>query len=341
MQRRGLDDATMTQPSISEWLALSEQERVRHVAALKPYAGEGSELLEVVVDLFRKEFGHLRGLKINGPGVYHGGSWVIGASHPLVFDKRLLPPTFLGIQVHKTTAHPLPVEFQNQERPRGYVWSPNNFSRFVDRCGDEVRRELENPNMTREDMLHALIGEPYEEFVTRCRGWVAEGRIPPFEGCGTGMEPRITVGDLLDQDVEVIVNSWNRNIIPWWLLLPQGVSGAIKRRAGYAPFWELGRLGPIPLGGAVVTGAGRLPHQGIIHVAGISMLWRSSERAIRGCVRSALDIARERGFRSIAFPLIGAGTGGFSPERALNIMQEEMQQSNYEGEVRIVRFRRE
>jgi len=28
-------------------------------------------------------------------------------------------------------------------------------------------------------------------------------------------------GDLLDQRVEVIVNTWNRNIIPWWLLLPQ------------------------------------------------------------------------------------------------------------------------
>lgn len=39
----------------------------------------------------------------------------------------------------------------------------------------------------------------------------------------------VVEGDLLDQDVEVIVNARNRNIIPWWLLLPQGVSGAIKR----------------------------------------------------------------------------------------------------------------
>ena len=93
-----------------------------------------------------------------------------------------------------------------------------------------------------------------------------------------------------DQDVEVIVNAWNRNIIPWWLLLPQGVSGAIKRRAGYEPFRELARHGPIPLGGAVETSAGRLPFRAIIHVAGISMFWRSSERAIRGCVRSALGI---------------------------------------------------
>ena len=50
-------------------------------------------------------------------------------------------------------------------------------------------------------------------------------------------------GDLLDQDVEVIVNAWNRNLIPWWLLLPQGVSGAIKRRDGTAPFHEVGKHG--------------------------------------------------------------------------------------------------
>ena len=154
------------------------------------------------------------------------------------------------------------------------------------------------------------------------------------------MEIRVTDGDLLDQDVDVIVNAWNRNIIPWWLLLPQGVSGAIKRRAGYSPFRELGRRGPIPLGGAVETCAGRLPFRGIIHVAGISMLCRSSERAIRSCVRSALDIAQERGYRSIAFPIIGAGTGGFSPERALDIMQNETRKVDYDGEVRFVRFRR-
>ena len=64
------------------------------------------------------------------------------------------------------------------------------------------------------------------------------------------MVPEIVDGDLLDQPVDVIVNAWNRNIIPWWLLLPQGVSGAIKRRAGVRPFLEVGRAGPIPLGSA-------------------------------------------------------------------------------------------
>jgi O-acetyl-ADP-ribose deacetylase (regulator of RNase III) len=154
------------------------------------------------------------------------------------------------------------------------------------------------------------------------------------------MTLRVCDGDLLDQDVEVIVNAWNRNIIPWWLLLPQGVSGAIKRRAGYEPFRELARRGPIPLGGAVETSAGRLPFRAIIHVAGISLFWRSSEGAIRGCVRSALGIARQQGYRSIAFPLIGAGTGGYPPEKVLEIMHGEAGRNEYDGEVRIVRFAR-
>jgi len=152
------------------------------------------------------------------------------------------------------------------------------------------------------------------------------------------MTLRVYEGDLLDQDVEVIVNAWNRNIIPWWLLLPQGVSGAIKRRAGYGPFRELARHGPIPLGGAVQTGAGRLPFRAIIHVAGINMFWRSSERAIRGCVRSALGIAREKSYRTIAFPLIGAGTGGYASEKVLEIMQDEAEKNEFDGEIRIVRF---
>ena len=69
------------------------------------------------------------------------------------------------------------------------------------------------------------------------------------------ISPSVIEGNLLDQDVDVIVNAWNRNIIPWWLLLPQGVSGAIKKRGGYQPFVELGKRGPIPLGGAVLTSA--------------------------------------------------------------------------------------
>lgn len=150
---------------------------------------------------------------------------------------------------------------------------------------------------------------------------------------------RIVEGDLLDQAVEVIVNAWNRNIIPWWLLLPQGVSGAIKRRAGYQPFRELASYGPIPLGGAVVTGAGKLPYRAIIHVAGINMFWRSTRHSIRQSVLSAMEIARQQDYHSIAFPVIGAGTGGFGEEGALALMLEALAEVEHSAEVIIVRYR--
>lgn len=146
-------------------------------------------------------------------------------------------------------------------------------------------------------------------------------------------------GDLLDQPVEVIVNAWNRNIIPWWLLLPQGVSGAIKRRGGTQPFREVARHGPMPLGSAVLTSAGRLPFRGIIHVAGISMFWRSSERSVRDSVRHAMRLVLAEKFASVAFPLIGAGSGGGSEERIEALMLEELGKIEYAGEVRLVKFR--
>jgi len=145
-------------------------------------------------------------------------------------------------------------------------------------------------------------------------------------------------GDLLDQPVDVIVNAWNRNIIPWWLLLPQGVSGDIKRRAGNQPFRELARLGPIPLGEAVLTSAGQLPFQAIIHVAGINLLWRSSEKSVRNSVTNAMKLVIENKFESIAFPLIGSGSGGAKQERVRQWMLDELGRIEFDGEVRVVEY---
>jgi O-acetyl-ADP-ribose deacetylase (regulator of RNase III) len=153
------------------------------------------------------------------------------------------------------------------------------------------------------------------------------------------MNVTIIEGDLLDQDVDVIVNAWNRNIIPWWLLLPQGVSGAIKKRGGTGPFKELQKHGAIALGEAVLTSAGRLRFKGIIHVAGINMLWRASERSIRDSVRNAMKLAADHGFHSIAFPLIGAGSGGFNGERAKDFMLDELQKLESPLEVTVVVFK--
>lgn len=153
------------------------------------------------------------------------------------------------------------------------------------------------------------------------------------------MQVHVIHGDLLEQPVEVIVNAWNRNIIPWWLLIPQGVSGAIKRKGGVQPFREVAKHGPIPLGEAVLTSAGRLGFRGIIHVAGINMLWRSSEISVRKSVQSALKITREKGFKSIALPLIGAGSGGGSPEQIQAYILDELSKISFDGDVYIVKYR--
>ncbi|MGH7137968.1 MAG: macro domain-containing protein [Pirellulales bacterium] len=154
------------------------------------------------------------------------------------------------------------------------------------------------------------------------------------------MNVTVVEGDLLDQDVHVIVNAWNRNIIPWWLLLPQGVSGAIKRRGGAQPFKELAKGGPMPLGSARLTSAGSLAFKGIIHVAGINMFWRASERSVRDSVRNAVSLAHEKGFTSIAFPLIGAGSGGFNQERAKALLLDELARIDVPIAVKVVVFKR-
>jgi O-acetyl-ADP-ribose deacetylase len=146
-------------------------------------------------------------------------------------------------------------------------------------------------------------------------------------------------GNLLDQRVEVIVNAWNRNVFPWWLLLPQGVSGEIKRRGGTEPFRELRRHGVLPLGAAVLTGAGTLPFRGIIHVAGIGFLWRASRYSIELSVRNAVALATRHQFESMAFPLLGAGTGGHPARDVEQIIGYTLGELEFAGEIHIVRYR--
>jgi O-acetyl-ADP-ribose deacetylase len=146
-------------------------------------------------------------------------------------------------------------------------------------------------------------------------------------------------GNLLDQHVDVIVNAWNRNVFPWWLLLPQGVSGEIKRRGGTQPFRELRRHGILPLGAAVLTSAGTLPFRGIIHVAGIGFLWRASRHSIELSVQNAVVLAARHHFESLAFPLVGAGTGGHPAHDVERIIGHTLSQLDFAGEIRIVRYR--
>lgn len=150
------------------------------------------------------------------------------------------------------------------------------------------------------------------------------------------MNYSIVQGNILCQPVDAIVNPWNRNIIPWWLLLPQGVSGAIKRAAGISPFKALGKLGPLPLGSAHLTGGGLLPVKGIIHVVGINAFWFATEKSVQQSVLNALQLANQYQFQSLAIPLIGAGSGNRSGDWSLNIIERVLTEANYTFDVTIV-----
>lgn len=60
-------------------------------------------------------------------------------------------------------------------------------------------------------------------------------------------------GDIFEHESECMVNAWNRNFIPWFLLLSHGISGQLKKKAGYKPFNELLNKGILKSGDAVLT----------------------------------------------------------------------------------------
>ena len=151
---------------------------------------------------------------------------------------------------------------------------------------------------------------------------------------------RFVEGDLTKQRVDVIVNAWNRNFLPFWLLIPQGVSKAIRRVTGNAPFWELRKRKVLATGEAFWTSPG--DHKlvkGIIHVAGINAFWIATEYSIRQSTKNALQLAAEKQYQSIAFPVIGAGTGAYSAQRAENFMVEEIEAHSTDLDVTLVRFK--
>ncbi len=131
--------------------------------------------------------------------------------------------------------------------------------------------------------------------------------------------------DISLRHVDAIVNAWNRNWIPAWLLMPQGVSRAIRLAGGRRALGEVSRRGPLPLGASVETTAGELDARWVLHAAGLDLSWRASPESVRAATRSALALARWLGARSVALPLIGAGTGGVKPALVRRIMLEELE----------------
>ncbi len=153
------------------------------------------------------------------------------------------------------------------------------------------------------------------------------------------MKIEIVKGDILKQDVDVIVNSWNRNIIPWWLLLPQGVSAAIKKVVGSQPFRDLAKFGAIELGGARETSAGGLAYKSLIHVAGINLCWFATSNSVRQSVFNAMAIVNANpSYESVAFPLIGSGSGNRGKDWSLQIMKKAFAEIDSEAKVIVVIF---
>lgn len=133
----------------------------------------------------------------------------------------------------------------------------------------------------------------------------------------------IVQGDITSIEADALVNPWNRNLIPWRLLRPHGVSGRLKQVAGSAVFNEVQKYGKLKPGQAVLTSAGQLSCKAIIHVAAIGLLGRSNLEIISSGTKNALQLAKEQGFKRVAFPLLGAGSGGVAPLEAYRVMKVE------------------
>ncbi|KPK47951.1 MAG: hypothetical protein AMJ77_01370 [Dehalococcoidia bacterium SM23_28_2] len=129
------------------------------------------------------------------------------------------------------------------------------------------------------------------------------------------MEISLARGDIAQQDVEAIVNAANNRL---WM--GGGVAGAIKRAGGRGIEEEAVSKGPIPIGEAAVTGAGRLKARYIIHAAVMGQDLRTDADKIRQATENSLRRADELALKSIAFPALGTGVGGFSLEECARIM---------------------
>jgi O-acetyl-ADP-ribose deacetylase (regulator of RNase III) len=131
-------------------------------------------------------------------------------------------------------------------------------------------------------------------------------------------------GDITAVEADAIVNPWNCNLIPWRMLMPHGVSGRLKQVAGSAVFDEVQKYGKLKPGQAVLTSAGKLSYKAIIHVAAIGLLGRSNLEIINLGTKNALQLAKAKSFKQVAFPLLGTGSGGVSPLESYKIMRAEL-----------------
>ena len=123
-------------------------------------------------------------------------------------------------------------------------------------------------------------------------------------------------GDITRLDVDAIVNAANSGLAPGG-----GVCGAIHRAAGPELAQECRRIGSCPTGEARITKGYRLKARHVIHAVG--PIWRGGgereDELLASCYRASLDLAKEHGLASIAFPAVSTGIYGYPLERATRI----------------------
>ncbi|MCS7132793.1 MAG: macro domain-containing protein, partial [Aigarchaeota archaeon] len=83
---------------------------------------------------------------------------------------------------------------------------------------------------------------------------------------------------------------------------------------------ECDRIGYCPVGGAVMTGAGKLKAKYVIHAVGPRMGEGNEDEKLRNATLNSLGVAEEHGVKSIAFPAISTGVFGFPKDRCARIM---------------------
>ena len=143
------------------------------------------------------------------------------------------------------------------------------------------------------------------------------GVVRFWRGTLSGIE--VEQGDLTRFEVDALVNAGNNHL---WM--GGGVAGALKRAGGREVEADAVARGPIPVGEAVAASAGTLKARYIIHAAVMGQDLVTDGEKIRQATRNSLARADELGLRSIAFPALGTGVGGFPIGQCARIMVEEV-----------------